>query len=318
MRSLALVPSLLLSSAALADVPSVATDIPPVHGLVSMVMGDLGAPALLVEPGASPHGYALRPSQAAALQDADAVFWIGHDLTPWLEAPLDNLATRAVVVELLDAEGAVVHPFRVDAVFASVDHDDHGHDEHDEHDDHDMGHDGHDHDGTDPHAWLDPENAVVWLARIAETLAELDPDNAGAYHANAAAAQTEIAALGDQTAARLAPVSNHSFVVFHDAFQYFEHRFDLASAGAISMSDASSPSAARIAEISDAVAEQGVVCVFSEPQFNPGLVATIAGSAELNTGVIDPLGTPLELGATFYPALIRSVADAVELCLTEE
>jgi zinc transport system substrate-binding protein len=307
MRSLALVPSLLLSSAALAEIPSVATDITPVHGLVSMVMGDLGTPALLVEPGASPHGYALRPSQAAALQNADAVFWIGHDLTPWLDDPLDSLARQAVVVELLDTEGTVVHQFREDAVFA-----------HDEHDEHEDGHEGHAHDGADPHAWLDPENAVVWLAAIAETLSGLDPDNADTYRTNAAAAQAEITALNTEIATRLAPVSTRSFVVFHDAFQYFEQRFDLSSAGAISMSDASSPSAARIAEIRDAVAEQDVVCVFSEPQFNPGLVATVAAGTELTTAIIDPLGSDLPLGADFYPALIHSIAASVEGCLSAE
>lgn len=314
MRSLVLIPSLLVSSAALADSPSVATDITPVHGLVSMVMGDLGSPALLVEPGASPHGYALRPSQAAALQDADAVFWIGHDLTPWLDGPLDSLANRAVVVELLDVEGAVVHRFREDAVFAPDDHDEveHGHDEHEEE------HDGHAHDGADPHAWLDPDNAMLWLAVIAETLSGLDPDNAGTYHANAEAAQADIAVLEADIATRLAPVSPRSFVVFHDAFQYFEQHFDLSSAGAISLSDASSPSAARIAEIRDAVADQDVVCVFSEPQFNPGLVATIAGATELTTGVIDPLGSTLEPGAGFYPALLLGVADSVETCLRQE
>ena len=159
---------------------------------------------------------------------------------------------------------------------------------------------------------------MVWLAAIAETLSGLDPDNADTYRTNAAVAQAEITALNTEIATRLAPVSTRSFVVFHDAFQYFEQRFDLSSAGAISMSDASSPSAARIAEIRDAVAEQDVVCVFSEPQFNPGLVATVAAGTELTTAIIDPLGSDLPLGAGFYPALIHSIAASVEGCLSAE
>lgn len=312
MRHLTLIPSLLLSGTAFADTPAVVTDITPVHGLVSMVMGDLGSPALLVEPGASPHGYALRPSQASALQQADAVFWIGHDLTPWLEAPLDRLAGNAEVVELLDAPGTVTHAFRTEAIFAP-DH----HESHDEDGDHDHGHDDHDHEGTDPHAWLDPENAGLWLTEIAQTLASLDPRNAETYLANAEAARIDLAALDAQVSTQLAPLTDRRFIVFHDAFQYFEHRFNLTSAGAISLSDASSPSAARIAEIRDAVSEQGVVCVFSEPQFNPGLVATVSSGTELATGVIDPLGTSLGTGADFYPTLIRSVADSVEACLSD-
>lgn len=323
MLRLSLAASLLFTTTALADVPRVTTDISPVHGLVSMVMGDLGSPDLLVEPGASPHGYALRPSQAAALQQADAVFWIGHDLAPWLDGPLDALASGARVVELLDIEGTVTLAFREEAVFAPHDHDDHdAHDEHD--DDHDDDHSadeeddhGHAHGGVDPHAWLDPVNASVWLSAIAETLAALDPDNAAIYQANAETAQAEIAAVRDEVSARIAPLAERPFVVFHDAFQYFERSFALTNAGAISMSDASRPSAARIAEIRQAVADRGVVCVFSEPQFNPGLVETVANGAALQAGVIDPLGTSIELGQGFYPALLHSITEAVEACLSE-
>jgi zinc transport system substrate-binding protein len=311
MTRLALIPALLLSGAALADVPSVVTDIPPVHGLVSMVMGDLGSPALLVEPGASPHGYALRPSQAAALQDADAVFWVGHELAPWLEGPLERLSDEAMVVELLETEGTLALDFRQNAVFAR---DDHAAD--DDHDAHEGDHDDHAHEGTDPHAWLDPENALAWLEVIAGTLAVLDPENADVYRQNAMAAHAEIAAASASISARLTPLSDRPFIVFHDAFQYFESRFDLAGAGAISMSDATAPSAARVAEIRAEVTEHGVVCVFSEPQFNPGLVDTVANGADLRHGVIDPLGTAIPLGAGFYPALIDSVAEAMESCLT--
>ena len=329
MLRLALVPSLLLSTAALADVPRVATDIAPIHSLVSRVMEGLGTPDLVVSPGASPHGYSLRPSQAADLDRAEAVFVVGHALTPWLEGPLEQLAADAVVVELLETEGTTVHMFREGAVFEDHDDEDHdhdadhddGHDGHDDdHDDDDHDEDGddghhHDHHGEDPHAWLDPENARVWLSVIADNLAALDPEHADSYRANAEAGRAELADLSAEIAAELAPLRDRSFVVFHDAYQYFDTRFGLTNAGAISLGDASAPSAARIAEIRDVVADRGVTCVFSEPQFNPGLVETVLAGSGANTTVIDPLGTDLPLGPTLYPALLRQITSSIADCL---
>ena len=192
---------------------------------------------------------------------------------------------------------------------AHEDHDDHGHE------DHDDAHD-HDHSGLDPHGWLDPVNARVWLSAIAETLAEIDPENAETYRANAEAGRAELAEVIADVEARMAPLADQPFVVFHDAYQYFETRFGLNSAGAISLGDASQPSAARVAEIQQAMAERSVVCVFAEPQFDPSLVATVADGASVRSEVIDPLGQGLEPGAAFYPALIEQVAQSFEACLS--
>lgn len=321
MFRLTLAASLLASGAALAEVPRVSTDILPVHSLVSRVMAGIGSPDLLVDPGASPHGYALRPSQAAALQDADAVIWVSDSLAPWLDGPLDTLAADAVRLELMDVAGTTTHQHRAEAVFEE--YDDHAHDEHDNqgHDDpgHDeQGHDehAHDHSGLDPHGWLDPVNARVWLSAIAETLADIDPENADTYRANADAGRAELAEVIADVEARMAPLADQPFVVFHDAYQYFETRFGLNSAGAISLGDASQPSVARVAEIQAVMVERGVVCVFSEPQFNPGLVATVADGTDARTEVIDPIGQGLESGAAFYPALIEQVTHAFEACLS--
>ncbi|MDE4134824.1 zinc ABC transporter substrate-binding protein [Phaeobacter sp. QD34_3] len=339
-------------SMALADVPRVATDIAPVHGLVARVMQGVGEPDLVVQPGASPHGYSMRPSEAQALDQADLVVWVGEALTPWLEGPLETLASDAHVIELLEAKGTLKLEFRSGATFEQHDHgddheehhdddhethddhddhhaheDEHGHDDHadhDGHDDHDhqkhddhAGHDdheGHSHDGTDPHIWLAPANAQAWLTVIAEELAELDPDNADAYRGNADAGKAEIEAAVQQVNATLEPFRTQNFIVFHDAYQYFEHSFGLSSAGAISLGDASDPSPARIAEIRDAVADHGVTCVFSEPQFNPGLVATVLDSTGAKTVVIDPIGTKIPLGPTFYTDLITGLGNAMASC----
>lgn len=324
----------LMGGTASADTPQVAVDIAPVHSLVARVMEGVGTPDLIVQPGASPHEYSLRPSEAAALQNADLVFWIGPDLTPWLTDTIETLAPDAAVTALLEADGTIELEFREGALFEAHDHDDHGteedhakeghkeegHDDHakDGHEDHaeeEAGHDGHDHGAHDPHAWLSPRNAMTWLNVIAGQLSVANPDNAGAYFANAAAGRTEIEALIGEVTATLDPVRDGQFVVFHDAYQYFEEDFDFPASGAISIGDASDPSPARIAEIQARIAEQGIDCVLAEPQFNAGLVTTVLDGTKAKTGILDPLGSDLEPGPALYPQLIRNLSSALAGCM---
>jgi zinc transport system substrate-binding protein len=285
-------------------------------------MDGVGTPDLIVQPGASPHEYSLRPSEATALQNADLVFWIGPDLTPWLTDTIETLAPDAAVTELLEADGTIELAFREGALFEAHDHDDEDHDDHadeeaghDDHDDEETGHDEHDDDAHDPHAWLSPQNAMTWLNVIAGQLSAADPENAGSYFANAAAGRTEIEALIDEVTATLDPVRDGQFVVFHDAYQYFESDFDFPASGAISIGDASDPSPARIAEIQGRIAEQGINCVLAEPQFNPGLVATVLDGTQAQTGILDPLGSDLEPGPALYPQLIRNLSTALAGCM---
>ncbi|GGL59738.1 zinc ABC transporter substrate-binding protein [Wenxinia marina] len=327
--------TILLGGAAVADVPRVVADIAPVHALVSRVMQGVGVPDLIVQAGASPHVYNLRPSEAGALQEADLVFWTGPDLTPWLTDALDTLAADATVTALEDVDGTALLQVREGASFEAHEHgaadhaehehgdEDHGEgddhaaheDEAQDHDhDHDHGHDQHDH-GHDPHAWLSPANAAVWVDEIAAQLAAADPENAAAYAANAAAAREELSALEADIDATLAPVRGRGFIVFHDAYQYFETAFDMPASGAISLSDAAEPGPARIAEIRDRVADAGIDCVLTEPQFNPGLVATVLDGTEVRTAVLDPLGSGLEPGADLYPQMMRDLATALAGCL---
>ena len=317
----------LMGGAAYADTPQVAVDIAPVHSLVARVMDGVGTPDLIIQPGASPHEYSLRPSEAAALQNANLVFWIGPDLTPWLTDTIKTLAPDAAVTALMEVDGTIKLEFREGALFeahAHEDDDDHvdeAHDDHDEearHDDHDdeeTGHEGHGQGAHDPHAWLSPQNAMTWLNVIAGQLSAADPDNAGAYFTNAAAGRTEMEALIGEVIATLDPVRDGQFLVFHDAYQYFEMDFDFPASGAISIGDASDPSPARIAEIRDRIAEQGIDCVLAEPQFNPGLVATVLDGTEAGTGMLDPLGSDLEPGPALYSQLIRNLSTALAGCM---
>ncbi|EIE50318.1 high-affinity zinc uptake system protein ZNUA [Citreicella sp. 357] len=312
----------LMGGAALAEVPRVAVDIAPVHSLVARVMEGVGSPYLIVQSGASPHEYSLRPSEATALQEADVVFWVSPELTPWLGDAIETLATNASVSELLEADGTIELEFREGALFEAHEHGENehgenGHEEHaddDEHAEHDA-HEGHDHGGHDPHAWLSPQNAATWLNVIAGQLSAADPENAGAYFANAAAGQEEIDALIGEVTAVLEPVRGGQFIVFHDAYQYFENAFDFPASGAISISDASDPSPARISEIQHRISGEGITCVMSEPQFNRGIVAAVLDGMEADTAVLDPLGSDLEPGPTLYPQLIRNLASTLAECL---
>lgn len=331
-RMLLPVAAALIAGPALADPPEVATDISPVHSLVTRVMQGVGEPALVLPPGASPHGYALRPSEAAALADAGLIVWTGPTLAPWLERAVETLGPGATSLELLGVDGTLLLDYREGAAFKNA----HGAVEN--HDAADAGHEGapqhedargdgqdseaeNDHGpahglaGVDPHAWLDPQNAKVWTDAIAQALSAADPDNAATYARNATDARAEIDALLAEIAATLASVRDRPFIVLHDAYHYFEHRFGVEAVGAISLSDASPPGPARVAEIRDVLAGSGAACVFAEPQFASGLVETVTEGSSARTVSLDPLGSQLEPGPDLYPRLIRGIADVLADCL---
>ena len=323
----------LISLSSWASAPKVVVDIAPLHSLVSQVMKGVEQPELLIQPEASPHRYSLRPSEAKALSEADVVFWISEDLTPWLEHPLQNLAPSAQKVEMLELSETIRHEFRQGATFeAHSHHDDDGdedhhsdgvhdehhdeeaHHEHDEHHD-DKEHHEHHHGQYDPHAWLDPVNAKVWAKDIAQNLSEVDPEHADLYQRNASELVQSLDQLIVSMNKRAEQLKGIRFIVFHDAYQYFERRFGLMAAGAISLSDASDPSPARIREIQNRVAEWGVRCAFTEPQYNPRMVSTVfEGSTVETTGVMDPLGADIDDPAEHYFKLLTRLMTALEQC----
>ncbi|MFC3084500.1 zinc ABC transporter substrate-binding protein [Tabrizicola soli] len=290
---------LLTSAPAMAEVPRVVTDIPPVHALVAQVMGDLGQPDLLLARGADEHDFQLRPSQAGAVADADLVVWIGPELTPWLASALKTRPEGAAALGLLDAEGTALREYGADAA-------------------HGGEHEGHDHAGMDPHAWLDPGNGLVWLDLIAAELARLDPENAGAYAANAAQAAGQLKELDAGIAARLAAVKGKPLVTFHDAYGYFAAHYGLDVAGSVALGDAAAPGAARLQDLR-AVLEAGEVpCIFPEAQHDPALIERMAeGTGVKIGGALDPVGSSLEPGPGAYAALLTGMAGTIASCLGE-
>jgi zinc transport system substrate-binding protein len=216
------------------------------------------------------------------------------------------------VITLGEAEGLVRRAVREGTTFAGHDHDhdnDHGHDN-----DHD-----HDNDladaAVDMHLWLDPENAKVMVETLAARLARIDPANADAYAANAKATVGRLDALIAGIEARLTPLRGRPFVVFHDAYHYFEARFGLEATGAIAVSPEIMPGAERIRAIRAEVGALDAVCIFSEVQFDRRLIGVVAEGTGARTGTLDPLGAGIEAGPGAYEAIIRAMADAFAGCL---
>ncbi|SFS02523.1 zinc ABC transporter substrate-binding protein [Yoonia litorea] len=342
-------PVCLLPLPALADVPRVMTDIAPIHSLTAQVMGDLGTPDVLLPPGADPHDFALRPSDAQALGDADIVFWVGEGLTPWLAEPLETLAGSAAHISLLETEGWTQLDIR-EAGDHGHGHGDHGHDDHDHdhdahqnddghnhdhghndhgHDDHahdDHGHDddkhdhghghAHDHGDFDPHAWTDPQVAQIWLAAIAAELSAADPENAATYAENAKAAVAGLAALDAEIAASMEGLSDRAYVLPHDGYQYFEVRYGLTAQASISGSDARTPGPAQIAEIREELSESNVVCVFSDAEIGDRWANLIIEGTEVRTAQIDAVGVGLDAGPDLYSDMMMRLANQFVTCLS--
>ena len=362
-----------LSTPVFADpAPKVVADIAPVRALVAQIMEGVGSPSQIIPNNASPHGYAMRPSEARALQSADLVVWVGPSLTNWLEEPLETLAADAVHLPLMSHPGTQTLPLRAPEAMGEHkedDHEEHGHDEHgheeheheehghDEHEDHaeegheghddhghkdqgdhtahaeeghkdhddhghkdedhaSAGHDGHDHsagnpDGIDPHGWLSPANGVLWGGVIAQKLAELDPANADTYMKNWEGLEAEIDALVPQITATLAPYQDTSFIVLHDAFQYFEVAFGVEAEAYIIPGTGATPGPARMRELRDHLVEHAAVCAFSAPQENTSLLLTALDGQDTAIVALDPLGT----GDQPYAKLLQTFAGEMAGCL---
>jgi zinc transport system substrate-binding protein len=348
----------------------VVASIKPIHSLVSYLMDGVSKPSLIVDGYASPHGFALKPSHAKMLQEADIIFWVGEDLENFLEKPLSSIAKKAEKIELMEAHGLNKLKFRERNIFD--DHDDHGHedghkkkddhddhdddghkkkddhghdedghkkkDDHDDHDDHghkkkddhdDHGHDedghkkkddhddhddheGHHHGEFDPHIWLDPINAKIILNEMVEHLIENDAKNASTYKSNLDKALKDIDKLTMEVMTELN--QSTSSIVFHDAYQYFEKRFNVNVLGAFTVNTDVMPGAEQLAEIREIIEHDKVSCIFSEPQFNPDIINAVAKDMDIKTGVLDPLGATLNPGKDLYFDLIKNMSKSFKGC----
>jgi zinc transport system substrate-binding protein len=305
---------LALAPPALAEITVVAS-IKPVHSLVAAVMQGAGTPHLIVQGGASPHSYSLKPSDAAAMQQAAVVVWVGEGLEAFLEPAIETLSGNARVVELAEAPGLRTLAYREGGAWDAHD-DEHEDEEHEDEEHEEHGHE-HGHDDIDMHLWLDPDNAKAMVNAVAAALIEADPDNSGIYTANASSMAQRLDQLSQEIEHDLAPVKAVPFVVFHDAYQYLDTRFGLANVGSITVNPENKPGAARLKEIHAKIAELGARCVFAEPQFEPRLVQVAIEGSDAKTGTLDPLGADLPDGPELYFELMRRNAAELKTCLGE-
>ncbi len=277
--------------------PAVLASILPLHSLSAAVMRGVAKPELLVPPGASPHAFALRPSDMHKLYAADLVVWIGGPLEQFLAKPLDLERASALLtiseladIQLFDAR-ANDHWLTVEHASVASTH------------------------MIDPHLWLDPDNARTIVAAIAKRLARIDPPNAERYRTNAERTLRRLDELDAKLRRQLAPIAVIHYVVFLDAYQYFEAHYGLHAADAITRNPEVSPGASSIIRIRDRIGAEDLSCVFREPQFPPDLVHTIIEDTSARMGVLDPEGADIRPGPDAYFILMKRLGTALVSCL---
>ncbi len=292
------------ASQAWAQDAKVVVTIKPLHSLTAGVMAGVGDPYLLVQGNSSAHTYALKPSDASKLTHADVFFRMSETMEPFTVKVANSLPKRVQVVTLQGTRGLKLLPRRTGSTFEQDDHD------------HDHKH-GHDHGraAMDGHAWLDPVNAKVIVDRLVQVLSAKEPARAATFRGNGDALKTKLDALVAELDRDLAPVAKRPFIVFHDALQYFERRFNLRAVGSISVSPEVPPSAQRLSALRKRIKALGAVCVLAEPQFDDRLVGNLVEGTRARTGTIDPEGANIEPGAELYFKLLRNLSRDLRACL---
>jgi len=293
--------SFLISYSSLnAEVKVVAT-IKPIHSLVAGVMDGLGSPSLIVDGSNSPHNFSLKPSHAKMIEDAEIIFWVGEDLETFMIKSLESIANNATKVSFMDLDNITKLKFKEENILEVEGYDD----DHDDHDDHADGE-------FDAHIWLDPKNAIEIVNEIAKTLSLKDPNNKNVYYSNAEKLNHSLNELIKKI--NLSINKDARFIVFHDAYQYFEKRFDVSSAGALILNEEALPSAKKVSEIHKIIKKQNINCIISEPQFNPNIIKSIAQDSSILTGSFDPLGSSFDTNKNLYFEMILSLSNSLKDC----
>lgn len=293
--------SFLISYSSLNAEVKVVTTIKPIHSLVAGVMDGLGSPSLIVDGSNSPHNFSLKPSHAKMIEDAEIIFWVGEDLETFMIKPLESIANNATKVSFMDLDSIIKLKFKEENILEVEGYDD-------DHDDHDKHADGE----FDAHIWLDPKNAIEIVNEIAKTLSLKDPNNKNVYYSNAEKLNHSLNELIEKI--NLSINKDARFIVFHDAYQYFEKRFDVSSAGALILNEEALPSAKKVSEIHKIIKKQNINCIISEPQFNPNIIKSIAQDSSILTRSFDPLGSSFDTNKNLYFEMILSLSNSLKDC----
>ena len=302
------IPLLWFNLAMAASDLKVVVSIKPFHSLVSSVMQGVSEPALLLNGNNSPHTYSLRPSAAVKLQNADLVFWGGENLEGFLAKPIHSLAAGARVVSFEDTPGLILRPFRSVKEWQELDP------ESQNDQDHLKKQEIHRLPGNDPHIWLDPLNAQKITQNLVQILSEFDPENAQTYHSNGKKTILRLSDLNIQLETKMSSVSSKSYIVFHDAYQYFEKRYQLNPIASVIVSSGPSTSVGRLIDIRKKIKIKKVLCLFTEPQFSPKLVQTVISGTAVKKGILDPIGTSISPGPEMYFTLLNNISHSISNC----
>jgi zinc transport system substrate-binding protein len=282
-----------------AAAPKVVTSVVPLHSLASSVMEGVGTPELLMQGQNSEHNASFTPQQIADMAHADVVFIIGNNLETKLgEISGTETVGGKIFIKMNEVKGLNLHAIRVGGTW-----------EPDADEPQSTGV------SADPHMWLDPENAKLMVKTIATELSKADPINAKIYDANAMKTLESLDILEADLKTQLAPFAHKPFIVFHDAYQYFERRFGVTAVGSISNFSATPPSAQRLEEIHNKINSSNAVCVFREPQYTDAAVQTVIEGTKAKSSVLDPLGADLKPGPNAYGELLREIAKNLTDCL---
>ncbi|MEE3265663.1 MAG: zinc ABC transporter substrate-binding protein [SAR324 cluster bacterium] len=285
----------------------VLVSIKPFHSLVSAIMQGVSEPLLLLNGNNSPHSFALRPSSAERLQQADLVFWVGETLEGFLTKPLQSLASSAKLVTIQETAGLRLWPLRSGIAWQKH--------ETDSTNDHNVESETASTYGTDPHIWLDPYNAKIISSKIVEILTAMDPQNAQSYRINGEKYGLRLELLDSRLKSEMTKIAKTPYMVFHDAYQYFEKRYQLNAVGSVTLHIDYGSSVRRLMEVRKSIQKEKIRCIFSEPQFSPKLLQTVTKGTNVKIGTLDPLGAGLEPGTELYFTLLNNLSHALSNCL---
>ena len=307
------------------ETKGVVTTIQPINSLVSAVIGNTGKTISLIPAEISPHEYKLKPSDTKKLQNANIIFFVSDHLESSVTKVFENLPKNIKIINLMEDAGIKHLAIRDNEAWERHDHH-HGHSDHDDHDKHAKKNDDHDHDKhekkhddhekeDDVHIWLSPDNAVKIIKKINKELSLYFPENAETYDKNANQMIKEINQLKVELKKELSGIKDKPYIVFHDAYQYFETSFGLNAAGSVALEGDIASSPKQISIIKDKIVKLKASCVFQEPQFDSKLVKIVVEGTNAQIGTLDPLGVNIKSGENFYLQLLKNMAKSLKDCL---
>lgn len=278
-----------------AQAMSVLSSVKPINLIVQELTAGVATSSYLVPSGASPHDYALRPSDMKKIKNADTIVWYGNDLEPFLSKVLENKKNIITVSQFPSVE---FYHF-------------------DKHDEDEYAHEGHHHHNTDPHFWLGPKETLGVAKEITKQLIKIDPLNKDQYQSNLAQFEKKLTQVVKTISTQLAPVKSKGYFVFHDAYGYFERYFDMNNLGHFTVSPDRKPGAKTLIKIKKSLVSQQAVCVFSEPQFEPAIVTTITRGTDVHKGELDPLAIQQDEVPGAYFNFLLTISNELESCLNQ-